>query len=208
MERRLIRKVTVRLVPFLGLLYLINYLDRVNLGFAALTMNSDLGLSAAAYGLGAGLFFIGYFFFEVPSNIILHRVGARVWIARIMVTWGLVASATAFIQGEISFYVVRVLLGVAEAGFFPGIILYLTYWFPRAQRAKIVGLFFLAVPLSSVIGSPLSTLLIQSGNGLLGFDAGWRFMFFVEGVPAVLLGVLVLAFLPSRPRQAKWLTEE
>lgn len=116
----MIRKVTVRLVPFLGLLYLINYLDRVNLGFAALTMNSDLGLSAAAYGLGAGLFFIGYFFFEVPSNIILHRVGARVWIARIMVTWGLVASATAFIQGEISFYVVRVLLGVAEAGFFPG----------------------------------------------------------------------------------------
>jgi MFS transporter, ACS family, tartrate transporter len=207
-QRRVIRKVTVWLVPFLGLLYLINYLDRVNLGFAALTMNGDLGLSAAAYGLGAGLFFIGYFFFEVPSNIILHRVGARVWIARIMVTWGLVASATAFIQGEISFYVVRVLLGVAEAGFFPGIILYLTYWFPRAQRAKIVALFFLAVPLSSVIGSPLSTLLIQNGNGVLGFDAGWRFMFFVEGVPAVLLGVLVLAFLPSRPGQAKWLTEQ
>ncbi|MGA9310285.1 MAG: MFS transporter [Pseudonocardiaceae bacterium] len=204
----MIRKVTIRLVPFLGLLYLINYLDRVNLGFAALTMNGDLGLSAAAYGLGAGLFFIGYFFFEVPSNIILHRVGARVWIARIMVTWGLVASATAFIHGEISFYIVRVLLGVAEAGFFPGIILYLTYWFPRAQRAKIVALFFLAVPLSSVIGSPLSTLLIQNGNGVLGFDAGWRFMFFVEGVPAVLLGVLVLAFLPSRPRQAKWLTEQ
>jgi ACS family tartrate transporter-like MFS transporter len=207
-ERRVIRKVTVRLVPFLGLLYLINYLDRVNLGFAALTMNGDLGLSAAAYGLGAGLFFIGYFFFEVPSNIILHRVGARVWIARIMVTWGLVASATAFIHGEISFYVVRVLLGMAEAGFFPGIILYLTYWFPRAQRAKIVALFFLAVPLSSVIGSPLSTLLIQNGAGVLGFDAGWRFMFFVEGVPAVLLGVLVLAFLPSRPRDAKWLTEQ
>ncbi|MGH3752379.1 MAG: MFS transporter [Pseudonocardiaceae bacterium] len=205
---RVIRKVTVRLVPFLGLLYLINYLDRVNVGFAALTMNADLGLSAAAYGLGAGLFFIGYFFFEVPSNIILHRVGARVWIARIMVTWGLVASATAFIQDEISFYVVRVLLGVAEAGFFPGIILYLTYWFPRAQRAKIVALFFLAVPLSSVIGSPLSTLLIHNGGGVLGFDAGWRFMFFVEGVPAVLLGVLVLIFLPSRPRHATWLTEQ
>ncbi|HKR52045.1 MAG TPA: MFS transporter, partial [Pseudonocardiaceae bacterium] len=177
-------------------------------GFAALTMNADLGLSAAAYGLGAGLFFIGYFFFEVPSNIILHRVGARVWIARIMITWGLVASATAFVQGEISFYVVRVLLGVAEAGFFPGIILYLTYWFPRAQRARIVALFFLAVPLSSVIGSPLSTLLIQNGNGVLGFDAGWRFMFFVEGVPAVLLGVLVGVLLPSRPRQAGWLTEQ
>ncbi len=206
-ESRVIRKVTIRLVPFLGLLYLINYLDRVNVGFAGLTMNSDLGLSAAAYGLGAGLFFIGYFFFEVPSNIILHRVGARVWIARIVVTWGLVASATAFVQGEISFYVVRVLLGVAEAGFFPGIILYLTYWFPRAQRAKIVALFFLAVPLSSVIGGPLSTLLIQNGEGVLGFDAGWRFMFFVEGVPAVLLGVLVLVFLPSRPRDAKWLPE-
>lgn len=208
LESHVIRKATVRLVPFLGLLYLINYLDRVNVGFAALTMNADLGLSAAAYGLGAGLFFVGYFFFEVPSNIILHRVGARVWIARIMVTWGLVASATAFIQGEISFYVVRVLLGVAEAGFFPGIILYLTYWFPRAQRAKIVALFFLAVPLSSVIGSPLSTLLIQHGEGVLGFDAGWRFMFFVEGVPAVLLGVLVGIFLPSRPRHAKWLTEQ
>lgn len=204
---RVIRKVTVRLVPFLGLLYLINYLDRVNVGFAALTMNADLGLSAAAYGLGAGLFFIGYFLFEVPSNIILHRVGARVWIARIMITWGLVASATAFVQGEISFSVARMLLGVAEAGFFPGIILYLTYWFPRARRAKIVALFFLAVPLSSVIGSPLSTLLVQNGDGVLGFDAGWRFMFFAEGVPAVLFGVLVLVFLPSRPRHATWLTE-
>lgn len=207
-EYRVIRKVTVRLVPFLGLLYLVNYLDRVNVGFAALTMNADLGLDAAAYGLGAGLFFIGYFLFEVPSNIILHRVGARVWIARIMVTWGLVASATAFVQGEISFYVVRVLLGVAEAGFFPGIILYLTYWFPRAQRAKIVALFFLAVPLSSIIGSPLSTLLIQHGDGLFGFDAGWRFMFFVEGLPAILCGVLVSVLLPSRPRRAAWLTEQ
>jgi ACS family tartrate transporter-like MFS transporter len=207
-ESDVTRRVTVRLVPFLGLLYLINYLDRVNVGFAALTMNADLGLSAAAYGLGAGLFFIGYFLFEVPSNIILHRVGARVWIARIMVTWGLAASATAFIQGEMSFYVVRMLLGVAEAGFFPGIILYLTYWFPRAQRAKIVALFFLAVPLSSVIGSPLSALLIHHGEGLLGFDAGWRFMFFIEGVPAVLLGVLVPMLLPSRPRHAKWLTTQ
>jgi D-galactonate transporter len=202
------RRVAVRLVPFLALLYLINYLDRVNVGFAALRMNADLGLSAAAYGLGAGLFFIGYFFFEVPSNIILHRVGARVWIARIMVSWGLVASATAFIRGEISFYVVRVLLGVAEAGFFPGIILYLSYWFPRAQRAKVVALFFLAVPLSSVIGGPLSTLLIQHGDGVLGFDAGWRFMFFVEGLPAVVAGLLVLVLLPDRPRDARWLTEE
>lgn len=203
-----IRKATIRLVPFLGLLYLINYLDRVNVGFAALTMNADLGLSTAAFGLGAGLFFIGYFFFEVPSNIILHRVGARFWIARIMVTWGIIASSTAFIQGEISFYIVRVLLGIAEAGFFPGIILYLTYWFPRAKRAKILALFFLAVPLSSVLGSPISTLLIQNGDGALGFAEGWRFMFFVEGIPAVLLGIVVLIVLPSKPRDAKWLTSE
>jgi MFS family permease len=178
----------------------------VNVGFAALTMNPDLGLSAAAYGLGAGLFFVGYFFFEVPSNVILHRVGARIWIARIMITWGVVASATAFVQGEISFYVVRFLLGIAEAGFFPGIILYLTYWFPRAQRARVVALFFLAVPLSSVLGAPISTLLIQNGDGVFGFDAGWRFMFFVEGIPALLVGVLVLILLPDRPTRARWLS--
>jgi D-galactonate transporter len=201
-----VRKAMWRLLPFLGLCYLLNYVDRVNVGFAALTMNRDLGLSAAAYGLGAGLFFVGYFFFEVPSNVILHRVGARLWIARIMITWGVVASATAFVQGEISFYVVRFLLGIAEAGFFPGIILYLTYWFPRARRAKVVALFFLAVPLSSVVGAPLSTLLIQNGGGLLGFDAGWRFMFFVEGIPAVLVGVLVLVLLPDRPSRARWLS--
>ncbi|WP_433559122.1 MFS transporter [Pseudonocardia xinjiangensis] len=201
-----VRKAMWRLLPFLGLCYLLNYVDRVNVGFAALTMNRDLGLSAAAYGLGAGLFFVGYFFFEVPSNVILHRVGARLWIARIMITWGVVASATAFVQGEISFYVVRFLLGIAEAGFFPGIILYLTYWFPRARRAKVVALFFLAVPLSSVLGAPLSTLLIQNGGGLLGFDAGWRFMFFVEGIPAVLVGVLVLVLLPDRPTRARWLS--
>ncbi|ANN17316.1 MFS transporter [Amycolatopsis orientalis] len=203
-----VRKAMIRLVPLLGLLYLLNYLDRVNVGFAALTMNADLGISAAAYGLGAGLFFVGYFFFEVPSNVILHKVGARIWIARIMVTWGLVASATAFIQGEVSFYIVRVLLGIAEAGFFPGIILYLTYWFPRKQRAKIVALFFLAVPLSSVLGSPISALLIKHGDGVLGFDAGWRFMFFAEGVPSILLGVAVFFLLPSKPKDAKWLTPD
>ncbi|MEJ8282044.1 MFS transporter [Pseudonocardia spirodelae] len=200
-----VRTATKRLIPLLGLAYLLNYIDRVNVGFAALTMNADLGLSAAAYGLGAGLFFVGYFFFEVPSNVILHRVGARIWIARIMVTWGIVASSTAFIQGEVGFYVVRVLLGIAEAGFFPGIILYLTYWFPRVERARIVALFFLAVPLSSVVGGPLSTWLITVGDGALGFDAGWRFMFFVEGIPAVLLGIAVLWLLPDRPSRARWL---
>lgn len=200
-----VRTATKRLIPLLALAYLLNYIDRVNVGFASLTMNADLGLSAAAYGLGAGLFFVGYFFFEVPSNVILHRVGARIWIARIMVTWGVVASSTAFIQGEIGFYVVRVLLGIAEASFFPGIILYLTYWFPRVERARIVALFFLAVPLSSVVGGPLSTWLISVGDGALGFDAGWRFMFFVEGIPAVLLGVAVLWLLPDRPTRARWL---
>jgi MFS transporter, ACS family, tartrate transporter len=205
-DRRVVRRAARRLLPLLVVLYLVNYLDRVNVGFAALTMNADLGLSSAAYGLGAGLFFIGYFFFEVPSNVVLHKVGARIWIARIMVTWGLVASATAFVQGELSFYVVRVLLGIAEAGFFPGVLLYLTYWFPRPERARIVALTFLAVPLSSVIGSPLSTVLIQHGEGVLGFDAGWRFMFFVEGIPAVLLGIAVLFLLPDRPSRARWLT--
>jgi MFS family permease len=171
-------------------------------------MNADLGLSATAYGLGAGLFFVAYFFFEVPSNVILHKVGARVWIARIMVTWGIIASATAFVQGEVSFYIVRLLLGAAEAGFFPGIILYLTYWFPRVQRAKVVALFFLAVPVSTVVGSPISTLLIQNGDGMWGFDAGWRFMFFVEGLPSIVVGILVLFLLTDRPRKAKWLSAE
>ncbi len=195
-----------RLLPLLGLCYLLNYVDRVNVGFAATTMNPDLGLTATAYGLGAGLFFIGYFFFEVPSNVILHKVGARIWIARIMITWGLVASATAFVTGPIGFYIVRFVLGFAEAGFFPGIILYLTYWFPRAVRAKVVALFFLAVPLSSVFGAPISTLLIQNGDGALGFEHGWRFMFFVEGIPAVIFGIVVLFLLPDRPSKARWLS--
>ena len=203
-----VRKAMWRLLPFLGLCYLLNYIDRVNVGFASVTMRPDLGLSATAYGLGAGVFFVGYFFFEVPSNVILHRVGARLWIARIMITWGIIASATAFVQGPVSFYVVRFLLGFAEAGFFPGIILYLTYWFPRVQRARVVALFFLAVPLSSVFGGPLSGLLIDNGAGVLGFDAGWRFMFFVEGIPALLLGIVVLFVLPNRPRNARWLSNE
>lgn len=197
-----------RLLPFVAFCYLLNYIDRVNVGFAAVTMNPDLGLSNLSYGIGAGLFFIGYFFFEVPSNVILHKVGARVWIARIMVTWGIVASATAFVTDETSFYIVRFLLGIAEAGFFPGIILYLTYWFPRAQRAKVVSLFFLAVPLASTIGSPISSLLMANGAGLLGFDAGWRFMFFAEGIPSILVGVLVFFLLVDKPSKARWLSTE
>jgi MFS transporter, ACS family, tartrate transporter len=175
----------------------------VNVGYAALTMNADLGLSQAAYGLGAGIFFIGYFLFEVPSNLILEKVGARVWIARIMVTWGLLSAGMAFVNGETSFYVVRFLLGVAEAGFFPGIVLYLTYWFPWAQRAKIVAAFMMAIPISSVIGAPLSTALLDTS--VFGLK-GWQTMFILEGIPAMVLGVVVFFVLADRPAAAKWLT--
>jgi ACS family tartrate transporter-like MFS transporter len=197
-----------RLVWVLVLLYVINYLDRVNVGFAALRMNADIGLNSAAYGLGAGLFFVGYFLFEVPSNLIMHRVGAKVWMARIMISWGVLACAMAFVQGPVSFYVLRVLLGVAEAGFFPGIVLYLTYWFPRAQRAKVMSLFMLGVPLASVFGAPISTLLIAHGAGWFGFAEGWRTMFFVEGLPAILMGFAALVLMPSRPANARWLSPE
>src|SRR5882757_3246219 len=201
-------KATRRLVWLLVLLYVINYLDRVNVGFAALRMNADIGLSSAAYGLGAGLFFVGYFFFEVPSNLIMHKVGAKAWMARIMISWGVLACAMAFVQGPGTFYLLRVLLGVAEAGFFPGIVLYLTYWFPRAQRARAMSLFMLGIPIASVIGAPLSTLIIANGAGFLGFEQGWRTMFFVEGLPAIVMGLVLLALLPSRPADARLLRPE
>ena len=200
-------KVARRLLPFLMLCYFFAYLDRVNVGFAALTMNRDIGLSATAYGLGAGLFFLGYVAFEVPSNLILERVGARIWIARIMVTWSLISASTAFVTGEWSFYLVRVLLGLAEAGFFPGIILYLTYWFPTAQRAGIVGIFMMAVPLSAAIGAPLSGLVMSFTNGWLGL-AGWQWLYLLEAAPSLLLGLATLFVLTDRPEQAAWLTPE
>lgn len=192
------------MLPFLCLIYFIAYLDRVNVGFAALTMNQDLGLSATAYGLGADIFFVGYFLFEVPSNFMLKRVGARLWIARIMVTWGLISVAMAFVTGPTSFLVLRFLLGVAEAGFFPGMILYLTFWFPNSVRAAILGVFIIANPASTIIGAPLSTSLL--GTSLLGL-AGWQTMFIVEGLPAVLLGVAVLVVLCDGPANARWLSE-
>ncbi len=198
-------KVARRLLPFLMLCYFFAYLDRVNVGFAALTMNRDIGLSATAYGLGAGLFFLGYVAFEVPSNLILERVGARIWIARIMVTWSLVSASTAFVVGEASFSLVRVLLGLAEAGFFPGIILYLTYWFPAAQRAGIVGTFMMAVPLSAAIGAPLSVLVLSLTDGWLGL-AGWQWLYLLEAFPSLLLGVATLFVLTDRPETAGWLT--
>ncbi len=204
-HEQVVRKAARRLIPVMCLLYFINYMDRTNVGFAALTMNEDIGLTTTMYGLGAGLFFIGYFLFEVPSNLALHRFGARLWITRIVVTWGAVAAAMAFVQGPHSFYWLRVLLGIAEAGFFPGMILFLTYWFPRRDRAKVTSVFYMALPLSTVVGAPLSTLLIQHGDGIFGL-AGWRFMYLIEGVAAMLLGFVAYGFLTDRPETAKWLS--
>jgi MFS transporter, ACS family, tartrate transporter len=199
-------KVTRRLIPFMFVLYIVAFLDRVNVGFAALQMNEDLGFSEAVYGLGAGIFFIGYFLFEVPSNLILERIGARVWIARIMITWGTISMAMFLVQGPVSFYVLRFLLGVAEAGFFPGMILYLTYWFPARERAQKVALFMIAVPIAGVIGSPLSGALLTL-DGLAGL-AGWQILFLAEGLPAVILGFVVFFYLPDGPNDARWLEPE
>jgi MFS family permease len=203
--RSALRKIAWRLVPFLGLLYFVNYLDRTNIGFAKLTMSADLGLTETMFGLAAGLFFIGYLAVEVPSNMALHRFGARRWIARIMVTWGICAVALGFVQGPGSLYAVRVLLGIAEAGFFPGVMLYLTWWLPRAQRVRLIGAFLVAIPVSSALGAPVSAAVIQYADGLFGLE-GWRLMFILEGVPAVLLGVACWWYLTDRPSQARWLT--
>jgi ACS family tartrate transporter-like MFS transporter len=193
-----------RLIPIMCLMYVASFLDRVNVGFAALTMNQDLGFSPQIFGIGAGIFFFGYFLFEIPSNLMLEKVGARVWMCRIMVTWGLVSMATAFVQGPTSFYVLRFLLGLAEAGLYPGMILYMTYWFPQATRARFIALFLAAVPAASVIGAPISGWLLGF-NGLL---RGWQWMLLLEGIPSLLLGVAVLWFLPDRPANAKWLNAE
>lgn len=206
LEKRTLRRITWRIVPFIVLLYFIAYIDRVNIGFAALTMKKDLGFSASALGFGAGIFFWGYFIFEVPSNIVLHKVGARLWIARVMVTWGIISAAMAFVQGTTSFYVVRFLLGAAEAGFFPGIILYLSYWFPARHRAGVTALFMAAAPLSTAIGSPISAALLQM-HGLAGL-AGWQWMFILEAIPALVLGVVVFFYMTDKPEQAKWLKDD
>jgi D-galactonate transporter len=206
LEARTIAKVSARLVPFLILCFFVAYLDRVNVSFAALTMNKDLGLSASAFGFGAGIFFVAYFLFEVPSNLFLERVGARKWIARIMFTWGVVSGGMAFIRGETSFYVLRVLLGIAEAGFFPGIIFFLTLWFPALYRARIVGYFMAAIPLSTVIGAPVSGLLLGL-DGFLGMK-GWQWLFILEAVPALVLSVVVFFYLTDRPAEATWLEPE
>ena len=206
LERRVLRKITLRIVPFVMLLYFIAFIDRVNIGFAALTMNKDLGFSPTVFGFGAGIFFLGYFLFEVPSNLVLDKVGARIWIARVMITWGLISGAMAFVQGSTSLYALRFLLGAAEAGFFPGIILYLSYWFPARQRAAVTAIFMAAAPLSTVLGSPVSGALLEM-HGVLGLS-GWQWMFIAEAVPAVILGIVVLFYMTDRPEKAKWLSED
>ncbi|CAA2158591.1 Putative tartrate transporter [Methylobacterium brachiatum] len=203
-ETRTMRRVYWRLIPFLFLLLVVNYLDRVNIGFAALRMNADLGLSASAFGFGASIFFIGYALFEVPSNLILHRVGARVWIARILVSWGLVSGCMAFVQGETSFYVLRFLLGVAEGGFLPGVVYYLTRWFPIEHRSKANSGVVTATALASVVGSPLSGAILTYMPEVLGLRS-WQWMFLLEAAPAVLLGIVVLLWLTERPEAAAWL---
>jgi len=205
-EEIVVRKIFWRLIPLLMVLYIISYIDRINVGFAALTMNADIGLSAYAYGLGAGIFFIGYCLFEVPSNLFLMRFGARRWIARILFTWGILSCAMALVQGQTSFLVIRFLLGVAEAGFFPGVVLYLTLWFPARYRARIIATFSLAIPLAIAVGAPLSTTLLQL-DGVLGFK-GWQWLFVLEGLPAVIGAFFVLRLLTDRPEQARWLSPQ
>ena len=206
LERSTMRRVAWRLLPFLIICYLIAIIDRGNIGMASLQMNQDLELSAKVFGFASSLFFFSYFLVEVPSNLAMQRYGARIWIARIMITWGLISAGTAFVQGANSLYVMRFLLGAAEAGFFPGVLLYLTYWLPSAYRARMVALFMVAIPAANFIGSPLSGLLL-SLDGWMGMR-GWHWLFILEGIPAVMLGIACLFVLTDRPEQAKWLSDE
>jgi MFS transporter, ACS family, tartrate transporter len=203
LARETISRVVRRLIPFVFICYVVAYIDRVNIGFASTDLQEDLKLGDFAYGLGGGLFFLGYCLFEIPSNLILERVGARWWIARIMIVWGVVSMATMFIVGPTSFYVLRILLGIAEAGFFPGVVLYLTYWIPAAERARTNALFMTAAPVSAIIGAPVSEALLAL-DGRLGLQ-GWQWLFLVEGFPAVVLGVVAWWYLTDRPEQAQWL---
>src|SRR5262245_24855060 len=208
-QNRVLKRVTFRLIPLLFCCYVIAYIDRINVGFAKLQLQGALGVDPAVfggvYGLGAGLFFIGYFLFEVPSNLILQRVGARVWIARIMIVWGFVSMAFIFIKGVTTFYVLRFLLGAAEAGFFPGVILYITYWYPPSERARMIALFAIGAIAAGVVGSPVSGALLEMDG--IGGLAGWQWLFFLEGLPAVLLGFIVLFALPNGPQDARWLSD-
>jgi MFS transporter, ACS family, tartrate transporter len=201
-----LRKVAWRLVPFLCLLYVFNILDRGNLGFARVRMQDDLGLSKAVFDQGFGIFYLGYLLFEVPANLLMRRFGARRWIARIMISWGLISSATMAVTGPATFYLVRILLGVAEAGFFPGIVLYLTFWFPARERGKMMAFFMMASPLAGVLGNPISGAIMQFLHGTAGLP-GWQWLFLLEGIPSIILGFVVLAYLPDGPDSAGWLNE-
>jgi MFS transporter, ACS family, tartrate transporter len=205
-ERRTIAKVSWRLLPLVALAYCIAYIDRSNISFAALTMNKDLGFSAYIYGWGAGIFFFGYFLFEIPSNLILEKVGARIWIARIMITWGIISGLTALITGTTSFLIIRFLLGAAEAGFFPGMILYFTYWFPAEYRGRVISTLFIAQPVANAVASIASAAILEM-DGVLGVK-GWQWIFIIEAVPAILLGLVILRVMTDRPGRAEWLAPE
>lgn len=207
LEKTTLTKVAWRLIPFVCVLYVLNILDRANLGFARLQMQDDLVLSDAMFDLGYGIFYIGYLVFELPSNLLLHRFGARRWIARIMISWGLISSCMMFVQDQWSFYTLRILLGIAEAGFFPGIILYLSYWFPDRERAKMTAFFMIAIGLASVLGNPLSGFIMQFLDTVGGLR-GWQWVFLLEGIPSVILGFVVLAYLTDYPKDATWLSTE
>src|SRR6516162_9501253 len=206
LERSAMRKIYLRLLPFAVLSYVLAYIDRINVSFAGLTMRGDLDMSATAFGFAAGTFYWGYFIFEVPSNVILEKIGARIWIARIMITWGVLAGLTAMVTGPTSFAIVRFLLGVAEAGFFPGIILYFTYWFPSRHHARIVSGFLVGLPIAVAVGAPISTGLLGL-EGLFGLR-GWQIMYIAEAIPTVVIGVITFFVLTDRPQQAKFLTAE
>lgn len=207
LEQQTLRKVAWRLIPFVCLLYVLNILDRANVGFARLQMQDDLRLSEATFNLAYGMFYVGYLLFEVPSNLLLRRVGAKRWIARIMISWGVISSLTMFARDPWTFYALRILLGIAEAGFFPGIILYLSYWFPDRERAKMTAFFMLAIGLASVFGNPVSGLIMQYLDGV-GELHGWQWLFLLEGMPSVVMGFVVLGYLTDYPRDARWLSEE
>jgi MFS transporter, ACS family, tartrate transporter len=205
-ETRTIRKVQIRLIPFLFVLYVVAMIDRINIGFAALTMNKDLGLNSQQYSIAAGIFFIGYFLFEVPSNLMLHKIGARIWIARILLSWGFVASLTGLVRSAHQLYAARVLLGFAEAGYYPGIVLYLTYWFRQREQARVLALFLTGFAVNSIVGAPISGFILDHAHWL--GVASWRWLFILEGLPAIALGFLTYQVLPNRPNEAKFLTDE